>query len=41
MKKQNNKNLFKNAIDKKALKKALSDPTSKTEIMRILNKVRY
>lgn len=34
-------NLFKNAIDKKALKKALSDEKSKKEILKILNKVRY
>ena len=39
MKKQNN--IFKNAINKKALKKALSDEKSKKEIMTILNKVRY
>ena len=40
MKKQSN-NLFKNAIDKKALKKALSNEKSKREILSILNKVRY
>ena len=40
MKKQN-KNLFASAIDKKALKKALSDEKSKKEIMAILGKVRY
>ncbi len=34
-------NLFKNAIDKKALKKALNDPKSKKEILNILSKVRY
>ena len=39
MKRKNN--LFKNAIDKKALKKALSDEKSKKEILTILNKIRY
>lgn len=38
---KNINNLFKNAIDKKALKKALSDEKSKKEILKILNKVRY
>ena len=33
-------NLFKNAIDKKALKKALNDEKSKKIIMDILKKVR-
>ena len=41
MKKESNKNLFKNAIDKKSLKKAFSDPQSKKEILNILKKVRY
>ena len=40
MKKQN-KNLFSNAIDKKALKKAMSDEKARKEIMSILKKVRY
>lgn len=40
MKKQNN-NLFKNAIDKKALKKAMSNEKSRNEILSILSKVRY
>lgn len=35
------KNMFSAAIDKKALKKALSDPKSKKEILNILGKVRY
>ena len=39
MKKQ--KNLFANAIDKKALRKAMNDPKSKKEILDILSKVRY
>lgn len=34
-------NLFKNAIDKKALKKAMSDEKSRKEITDILKKVRY
>ena len=34
-------NLFKNAINKKALKKALSDEQSKKEILKILNKIKY
>lgn len=33
--------LIKKAINKNALKKALSDEKSKKEIMTILNKVRY
>lgn len=33
-------NYLKNAINKKALKKALSDPESKKEILNILKKVR-
>lgn len=33
--------LFKNAVNKKALKKALSDEKSRREIMTILNKIRY
>ena len=41
MKKNSTNNLIKNAIDKKALKKALSDEKSKREILTILNKVRY
>lgn len=36
-----NKNLFAAAIDKKALKKALSDSNSKKEILNILNKIKY
>lgn len=40
MKKTKN-NLFKNAIDKSALKKALSDEKSKKIILDILKKVRY
>lgn len=39
--KQNINNLFKNAIDKKALKKAMQNEKNKKEIMTILNKVRY
>lgn len=39
--KQNINNLFKNAIDKKALKKALQNEKSKKEIINILNKVRF
>ena len=39
--KKNNNNLFKNAIDKKALKKAMSDPKSRSEILTILNKIKY
>ena len=35
------KNMFCAAIDKKALKKALSDPKSKKEILTILAKVKY
>ena len=35
------KNMFAAAINKSALKKALSDPQSKKEIMAILSKVRY
>ena len=38
MKKQN---LFANAIDKKALKKAMENPKSRKEITDILKKVRY
>lgn len=38
MKKQN---LFANAIDKKALKKALDNPKSRKEITDVLKKVRY
>lgn len=38
MKKQN---IFKNAIDKNALKKALSDPKKKDKILNIIKKVRY
>ena len=38
--KQNN-NLFKNAINKKALKKALQDEKSRKEILSILNKIKY
>ena len=34
-------NLFKNAIDKKALKKAFSDPIAKKEILNILAKIKY
>lgn len=34
-------NLFKNAIDKKALKKAMDNPKSRKEITDILKKVRY
>lgn len=34
-------NLFAKAIDKKALKKALSDEKSRKEIESILKKVRY
>lgn len=41
----NNKNgfnkLLKSAINKEALKKALSDEKSKREIMAILSKIRY
>lgn len=33
-------NLFKNAIDKKALKKAMSNPKSRKEIERVLAKVK-
>ena len=40
MKKQYFNNLFKNAIDKKALKKALSDPKSKKEIENIIKKIK-
>ena len=39
--KKNNNNLFKNAIDKKALKKALSNEKDKKIIIGILSKVRY
>ena len=39
--KNNKNNLFKNAINKKALKKALSDEKSKKEILNILSKIRY
>lgn len=38
--KYKNNNLIKQAINKKALKKALSDEKSKNEILTILNKVR-
>lgn len=38
--KNNKNNLFKNAIDKKALKKALSDEKSRAEILQILNKIK-
>lgn len=41
MKTNNINSLLKNAIDKKALKKALQNEKSKKEIMTILNKVRY
>ena len=34
-------NLFKNAINKQALKEALNDPTKRKEILNILQKVRY
>ena len=34
-------NLFANAIDKKALKKAMSNKKSRKEITDILKKVRY
>jgi len=34
-------NLFKNAIDKKALKKAFSNEKSKREILNILSKIKY
>lgn len=34
-------NMFKNAIDKNALKKAMNDPRSKNEILNILNKIKY
>lgn len=37
----NIKNLFANAINKKALRQALSDPKSAKEIKRIIKKVRY
>lgn len=33
--------LIKNAIDKKALKDALSNEKSRREIMTILNKIKY
>ena len=39
MKKQNN--LFANAIDRKALKKAFSNPQAKKEILNILSKIKY
>jgi len=39
MKKQNN--LFKNAINKKALKEVLSDEKSRKEILNILAKIKY
>ena len=35
------KNLFAAAINKKALKKAMSDPNSKKEILNILSKIKY
>lgn len=35
------KNMFSEAIDKKALKKALNDPKSKKEILNILAKIKY
>lgn len=38
---KNNNNLFKNAINKKALKEALNDPTKRKKIEEILKKVRY
>ena len=41
MKTNNINSLFKNAIDKKELKKALQNEKSKKEILNILNKVRY
>ena len=40
-KNNNFKNLFKNAIDKDALKKALSDEKSRREIMAVLSKIKY
>ena len=40
MKKKNN-NFIAAAINKKALKKALSDEKSRKEILNILNKIRY
>jgi hypothetical protein len=40
MKKQN-KNIFADAIDKKALKKALSNEKDRKIILNILNKVRF
>ena len=33
--------LFKNAIDKKALKNALSNEKSRREIMAVLSKIKY
>lgn len=33
-------NMFKQAIDKKALHKAMADPKSRKEIMAILSKIR-
>lgn len=38
---KNINNLFKNAIDKKALKNALADPRKAKELKRIFDKVRY
>ena len=32
--------MFKNAIDKNALKKAMQDEKSRADIMRILNKIK-
>lgn len=39
--KNNCNNLIKKAINKQALKKALSDEKSKKEILNIINKMRY
>ena len=39
--KNKSNNLFKNAIDRKALKKAWSNEKSKNEILKILNKIKY
>jgi len=39
--KQQKQNLFANAIDKKALRKAMNNEKSRKEILDILSKVRY
>jgi hypothetical protein len=38
---KNINNMFKNAIDRNALKKAMQDEKSKKEILSILNKIKY